>query len=96
MHRNNDYKQNNLNFLYREMARIDDPAGVREFLQALLTPAELEDLASRWEILKRLHRGHTQRQIAADLHLGLCKITRGSKELKKDGSIIKMILSRNE
>ncbi len=96
MHRNTTYKQDNLDFLYRELARLDDPAAIGKLLRVLLTPAELEDLASRWEILKRLHRGQTQRQIAAELHLGLCKITRGSRELKKEGSLVKEILSRKE
>ncbi len=96
MHRNKTYKQENLDFLYRELARLNNPSGIGELLRSLLTPAELEDLASRWEILKRLHRGDTQRKIARELHLGLCKITRGSKELKKEGSIVKEILTRKE
>lgn len=71
------------------LARQNDPKQIDAFLQGLFTPAEIADIESRWEIVKRLNSGHTQRAIAKDLHLGLCKITRGSKELKKTGSILK-------
>jgi TrpR family transcriptional regulator, trp operon repressor len=39
-----------------------------------------------------LHNGKAQRQIASELHLSLCKITRGSKVLKTEHSITKKIL----
>lgn len=65
---------------------------IKKFLHALFTPAEIKSLAARWEIVKQLDRGVTQRKIASDLHVSLCKITRGSKELKKDNSIIKKAL----
>ncbi|RMH65494.1 MAG: transcriptional regulator [Calditrichaeota bacterium] len=96
MHRNTTYQQKNLDFIYRQMARLNNPAEIGKLFEALFTPAELEDLAARWEILKRLHRGDTQRKIAGELHLGLCKITRGSKELKKEGSVVKEILNCKE
>ena len=67
-------------------------AEIKKFLEALFTPAEIKSLAARWEIVKRLDKGVTQRKIAADLHMSLCKITRGSKELKKENSIIKKAL----
>ncbi|MBQ5391648.1 MAG: transcriptional regulator, partial [Spirochaetales bacterium] len=34
-----------------------------------------------------------QRRIAKDMEVSLCKITRGSKTLKKDDSVIKRVLS---
>ena len=75
------------------LADTNDPETIIRFLQEMFTPAEIQDLDSRWEIVKRLHRGDTQRSIAKELHLGLCKITRGSKELKKPDSIIKNIIN---
>ncbi|HQQ15051.1 MAG TPA: Trp family transcriptional regulator, partial [Deltaproteobacteria bacterium] len=38
------------------------------------------------------HAGHTQRNIASRHKISLCKITRGSKILKKPGSITKKLL----
>jgi TrpR family trp operon transcriptional repressor len=78
------------------LARTKDSQEINLMLSSIFTPAELSDLDSRWEILKRLNRGDTQRSIASDLHLGLCKITRGSKELKKTNSILKKTLDNLE
>jgi len=78
--------------LARLLARTDDPRVVEEVLNALLTPSEAHDLSARWELVKRLDRGETQRQIAKELHLSLCKITRGSRELKKPDSAFKKLL----
>jgi TrpR family trp operon transcriptional repressor len=53
-----------------------------EGLYALLTPLEREKIASRWKLVCMLEQGVTQRAIAAELGISLCKITRGSHELK--------------
>lgn len=73
----------------KESQNVQD---VKTFLHALFTPAEIDSLAARWEIVKLLDQGMTQRKIAKKLHVSLCKITRGSKELKKENSIIKKAL----
>ena len=78
--------------LSRLLASTDDPTLVEEVLAALLTPSEAHDLSARWELVKRLDQGETQRQIAKELHLSLCKITRGSRELKKPDSALKTLL----
>ncbi len=94
MHSNTDYKRINLDTIYTLLAEAHSPKEIAMLMEVLFTPSELDDLASRWEILKRLHRGDTQRAIAAELHLGLCKITRGSRELKKDNALIKSLLDK--
>ncbi len=75
------------------LARMSDSALIEEFLLELFTPAERQDIASRWELVKRLDQGASQRKIAADLGLSLCKITRGSRELKKEGSAFRAALA---
>lgn len=72
--------------------RAGDPRLVEQFLRELLTPAEISGLSSRWELVKRLDEGQSQRAIAAELGLSLCKITRGSRELKKPGSALRAML----
>nr|WP_320191711.1 Trp family transcriptional regulator [uncultured Desulfobacter sp.] len=57
------------------------------FFEEIFTPAELSDLSLRWKLLKDLHAGMTQRKIAEKYGISLCKITRGSKVLKKKGSV---------
>jgi TrpR family trp operon transcriptional repressor len=74
------------------LSKIEDPCLIESFLSDILTKSELKDVSSRWEIVKLLNKGVTQRKIAHDLHLSLCKITRGSKELNKKNSAIKKMI----
>lgn len=82
----------NIQELSELLAFTNDPVEIRTFFESLLTTKELNDISSRWEIVKRLDDGQTQRKIASDLHLSLCKITRGSKELQKKNSVLKRFL----
>jgi TrpR family trp operon transcriptional repressor len=43
-------------------------------------------------LVKALNAGTSQREIAKNLEVSLCKITRGSRELKKPGSAFRRIL----
>jgi len=63
-------------------ADMRDPLEIYEALYALLTPREREKIALRWRLVCLLEKGMTQRAIAAELGISLCKITRGSHELK--------------
>lgn len=76
------------------LTEIADPAVMRRFMKELLTTAELRDLVLRWRLLQRLHAGEPQRRIADDLGVSLCKITRGSRILKRKGSVTAAILDR--
>jgi len=87
-----DGEQGRLQELALVLARMNDVAMIEEFLVELFTPAEQKDIASRWELVKRLELGDSQRKIAADLGLSLCKITRGSRELKKENSVFRTAL----
>lgn len=62
------------------------------FFSCLFTPSELRDIATRWLLVKEIDRGTTQREIARKLHISLCRITRGSRELKKEGSAFRKML----
>ena len=66
------------------------------FLSEILTPAEISTLSKRWRILKMLNEGFSQREIAKDLQVSLCKVTRGAKILKEKNSIVKKFLSKGE
>jgi TrpR family trp operon transcriptional repressor len=75
------------------LARIRDPKLVLEFLKCILTPYELGEVSGRWELVKLLDQGVSQRKISEQLGMSLCKITRGSRELKKQNSAFKRVLS---
>jgi len=65
---------------------MDDFDDLKHFFEDLFTPAELDDISLRWKLLKDLHEGLAQRKIADKYGISLCKITRGSKILKKKNS----------
>jgi TrpR family trp operon transcriptional repressor len=75
------------------LARVKDPELIAAFLRSLLTRRELAEVAGRWELVKLLARGDSQRAIARQLGMSLCKITRGSRELKKKNSAFRRVLS---
>ena len=51
------------------------------FLKDILTPKEYKMLSMRWQIVKQLAKGISQRQIAENLGVSIATITRGSREL---------------
>ena len=75
------------------LANVDDPALIYDFFGCLFTRAELKDFSNRWNLVKELESGTTQREIAKKYGMSLCNITRGSRELKKEDSAFKKILS---
>lgn len=80
--------------LVRVFAEIRDKAKMAAFLQEILTPKEISDLSMRWELLRDLFAGETQRHIAAKHGISLCKITRGSKILRKKNSATLQLLKK--
>ena len=68
------------------------PDLIEEFLYSLFTASEADEIAKRWALVKQIANGRPQREIAKDLGLSLCKITRGSRELKKESSAFKRML----
>ncbi len=76
------------------LADIYSKEEMEMFLAEILTPKELDDVALRWQLMKDLFSGSTQRSIAKKHKISLCKITRGSKQLKKDQSLSLKILKK--
>ena len=85
---------------YRELveifSEINDPEEMDSFFQEIFTPKEINDISLRWELLKELYEGNTQRGIAEKHGISLCKITRGSKVLKKKRSITLKLLQKHD
>jgi len=75
---------------------ISDKNKMKAFIQEIMTDKECFDLVLRWKLLKAIYKGEPQRKIAQDYKISLCKITRGSKILKKEDSCVKKILDNFE
>lgn len=74
------------------MTSITAPEEMVSFLKELLTVNELKDITLRWLLMERLLDGETQRGIARELGISLCKITRGSRLLKQSDSVTARVL----
>ena len=75
-------------------ARTNNRQEMEVLFREIFTPSEIATLTLRWELLKDLYEGKTQRKIAAEHKISLCKITRGSKLLKARGSYLKKVLDQ--
>lgn len=82
----------NLSEICEIISKLNRPEDVEVFMEELFTPSERQDLIQRWNILKMLDENKPQRTISTELSVGLCKVTRGSKILKNEKSLIKKIL----
>ncbi|MCL2026426.1 MAG: trp operon repressor, partial [Leptospirales bacterium] len=71
-----------------------DKVSVEVLMHCLLTPKEILNISSRWEIFKMLSEGVSQRKIAGNLGVSLCKVTRGSREMKKHREVILEMMER--
>lgn len=70
----------------------DDEDLMRKFLRDILSPKEYKNLGLRWQIVKQLAKGLSQRQIADNLHVSVATITRGSRELRdKKGGFARVL-----
>lgn len=81
------------NELVEVFTEINDYKTMEKFFKEIFTPAEIRDFILRWELMRLLKIGFTQRKIASKLRLSLCKITRGSKILKDRKSVTNQILN---
>ncbi len=77
-------------------AEVIDRKAMKRLFQEIFTPAEIQDVALRWRLMKMLHEGIPQREIAHRLGVSLCKITRGSRVLKAKSSVSKKILDQKK
>lgn len=67
---------------------------VEALLKTLLTPAEHAELAKRWQIVKQLIQGVSQRDIRNALSASIVTVTRGSRELKYGNGVFQKFYRR--
>ena len=69
--------------LISEFLKHDSREKLKNFLEGILTPQEIDEISMRLQIVKLLKKGTAQHQIADKLGIGIATVTRGSKELQK-------------
>ncbi len=82
--------------LIEVFANVHERDEMEMLFDELFTSAEKNRLFLRWKLLKMLRTGVTQRKIASDLGISLCKITRGASILKRKNSILYRILNEGD
>jgi TrpR family trp operon transcriptional repressor len=87
-------KKDDLSEIAAVLAEMRRPEEVRDWLLALLTPCERGRLCLRWRLVCMLADGVPQREIAKRLGISLCKITRGSRELKRGPVLFRQMVER--
>ncbi len=94
--RDDEQRTRELDSALREMCLLisnnNDTQFIYDFFECLFTPSELKDFATRWLLVREIDKGTTQREIAHKFGMSLCKITRGSRELKKPNSAFRRML----
>jgi TrpR family trp operon transcriptional repressor len=74
---------NKQNELIKTLLEIKDPSSMLDFLKGILTPAELQEIPTRLQIVRQLKKGIDHHTIAKNLKIGVATVTRGSKEIQK-------------
>lgn len=95
MNKNTDISQKELDSALEEIYSMmaNKPSDfIKRFFDDLCTKAELQDFAKRWLLVREIDKGTTQREIAKKIHISLCKITRGSRVLRKPNGAFRAML----
>jgi TrpR family transcriptional regulator, trp operon repressor len=87
--------QDHLNELISLFARLKGREEAELFVRDILTPHELEQVAERWQIVKRLHQGMPQRKVKDELGISIEKVTRGSKQLQENNGGFQLFLEKD-
>ena len=91
------HKSNKISDYKRELLEVFSKIGPSKefaaiFLKDMFTSNEIDTLALRWQIVKKLSKGETHRSVAGDLSLGISTVTRGSRMLRnKNGGFHQML-----
>lgn len=75
------------------LLNLNNQDDILSFINEILTVSELNAVSKRWQILKMLKSGYTQRDISKELNVSLCKVTRGSRVLKDETAVVTRYLA---
>lgn len=87
--------ENSYNELIRLFTEVSSTDDMKALFEDMFTDAEIKDFTIRWKLMNDLYEHVPQRTIARNLKISLCRITRGSKMLKKKNGYIKARLSEH-
>lgn len=68
--------------LLEVLATLQAPEDVSRVLQDLMSASEIQACRERWEIVKALDEGQTQREVRDRLGVSVTTVNRGNQQLK--------------
>lgn len=68
--------------IYQLFMAVETEEEARFLLKDLFTPAERDALALRWQVVKLLAAGKTQREVAKELGISISKVSHGAAWLR--------------
>ena len=75
--------------------QVESEEDMKALFDDMFTQAEIRDFTIRWKLMNDLYEHVPQRTIAQELRISLCRITRGSRMLKKkDGYVRRRLRER--
>lgn len=80
--------------LWTAIATAKNASEVRDLMAALLTPAEVDELSRRWQIVKNLIQGKSQREVRDVVGVSIATVERGAREIRQDKKILKTVYRR--
>ena len=80
--------------LYKAILVLETPAECESFFQDLCTPAELEALVDRWEVVQLVDKGVPYRQIQQTTSVSTATITRVARALVHGAGGYRRIIDR--
>ncbi len=76
---NNVSKNSAYQYLVDLLRQSNDSEHIKQILQTLLTDKECQEICNRLHIFAQLKQGKTQREISANLGVGIATVSRGAK-----------------
>lgn len=73
--------------------QVESEEDMKALFDDMFTQAEIRDFTIRWKLMNDLYEHVPQRTIAQELRISLCRITRGSRMLKKKDGYVRRRLS---
>ena len=88
-------KQDHWNQFLQNCNSFQTTEELEQFFNLVLTPAEFEKIAARYQILSELiHSQKTHRELAKELDVSIFNITRGANQLKKISESEKQLIKK--
>lgn len=68
---------------------------LEQYLKVFLTPAEIDAISQRLQIVDLIAKGTAQREISEKLGVGIATVTRGSRMLQENAELLGKVFPRN-